>query len=68
MVSSPKGIVVIGGIKDPPGPPGTTPCTDLIELSGDSINTLKWTILKQKLKHPRFRQWFRIDRLTDFKM
>ena len=59
MVSSPisKGIVLIGG---------ETIChlsddfkkqfsrtNDLIELSGDSIETLEWKILDQKLKYRR---------------
>ena len=26
---------------------------DLLELSGDSIDTMEWKILKQKLQHPR---------------
>ena len=51
MVSSPKGVVVIGGTSwyQTHGIGNA----DLMELSGDSISTLKWTILKQKLKNYR---------------
>ena len=47
MISSPteKGVVMIGGI-------GYS--SDLLELSGDSIETLEWKILEQKLQHPRY--------------
>ena len=51
MVSSPteKGIVMIGGQKNNFGPLSS----DLLELSGDSFETLKWKILEIKLQHPR---------------
>ena len=54
MISSPteKGIVVIGGSKV-----HNNSCNfssyDLLELSGDSEETLEWKILEQKLQHPR---------------
>ena len=53
MVSSPtgRGVIVIGGRRpDHVSDPGHA----LIELSGDSIESLKWTFLEQKLKHKRF--------------
>ena len=51
MISSPteKGVVMIGGLKQPFGN-----SSDLLELSGDSQETLEWKILEQKLQHPRF--------------
>ena len=55
MVSSQKGIVVIGG--NMYHEPGRLPFTGLMELSGHSINTLKWTILEQGLKHARWQTW-----------
>ena len=58
MVSSltDKGVVVIGGQMDnEEGIFAQTESNALIELSGDSIDTLKWTVLKQKLKYPRFK-------------
>ena len=51
MISSPteKGVVMIGGKKK-----GFKEySSDLLELSGDSLETLKWKILEQKLQHPR---------------
>ena len=50
MISSPteKGVVMIGGSKKLFGN-----SSDLLELSGDSQETLKWKILEQKLQHPR---------------
>merc|ERR1712150_375404 len=50
MISSPteKGVVMIGGTKQKIGN-----FSDLLELSGDSQETLKWKILEQKLQHPR---------------
>ena len=61
MVSSPtdKGVVVIGGEMEHEEDTSilarffSLPCSTLIELSGDSLDTLKWTVLKQKLKYPR---------------
>ena len=50
MISSPteKGVVMIGGRKN-----YREYSSDLLELSGDSNETLEWKILKQKLQHPR---------------
>ena len=51
MISSlmEKSIVMIGGQKSP------GKCSsDLLELSGDSIETLEWKFLEQKLQHPRY--------------
>ena len=50
MISSPteKGVVMIGGKKK-----NFQESSDLLELSGDSQETLEWKILKQKLQHPR---------------
>ena len=50
MISSPteKGVVMIGGCKQP-----LEDSSDLLELSGDSLETLKWKILEQRLQHPR---------------
>ena len=59
MVSSltDKGVVVIGGQMDnEEGIFAQTESNALIELSGDSIDTLKWTVLKQKLISPRYMQ------------
>merc|ERR1712150_297356 len=53
MVSSPteRGVIVIGGRRpDHVSDPGQA----LIELSGDSIESLKWTFLEQNLKYKRF--------------
>ena len=53
MVSSPteRGVIVIGGRRpDHVSDPGQA----LIELSGDSIESLKWTFLEQSLKYKRF--------------
>ena len=51
MISSPteKGVVMIGGEKQ-----NSENSSDLLELSGDSQETLEWKILEQKLQHPRF--------------
>ena len=57
MVSSPtdKSVVVIGGqMNNEENTYKQIKSNALIELSGDSIDTLKWTVLKQKLKYPRF--------------
>ena len=50
MISSPteKGVVMISGYK-----PKFGASSDLLELSGDSQETLEWKILEQKLQHPR---------------
>ena len=50
MISSPteKSVVMIGGFEIG----GSRRC-DLLELSGDSIETLEWKILQQKLQYPR---------------
>ena len=58
MVTSPtdKSVVVIGGeMNNEENPYKQIKSSALIELSGDSIDTLKWTLLKQKLKYPRFK-------------
>ena len=56
MIQSPteKGVVVIGGNIFRKGIETFEISTRFIELSGDSEDTLKWTILEQKLKYPRF--------------
>ena len=54
MVPSPtnKGVVVIGGLL--PIADRTIKMSDgLYELSGDSIQTLRWTILEQRLRNGR---------------
>ena len=62
MVSSPtgRGVIIIGGIAG--RIPSNIKADDaqyarsgrlLIELSGDSIESLKWTFLEQKLRHYR---------------
>ena len=53
MISSPteKGVVMISGWKWK----FVEFSSDLLELSGDSQETLKWKILEQKLQHPRHR-------------
>ena len=54
MITSPNGhsVVLIGGNT------GVIPNNEesdvLLELSGDSIETLKWNKLDQKLSHPRY--------------
>ena len=50
MVTSPteKGVILIGG-KDSKK---YSDSNKLIELSGDTKESLKWTILEQKLKYP----------------
>ena len=50
MISSPteKGVVMIGGKKN-----NGEYSSDLLELSGDSLETLEWKILEQKLQNPR---------------
>ena len=50
MISSlmEKSIVMIGGKKK-----NFQESSDLLELSGDSIDTMEWKILKQKLQCPR---------------
>ena len=54
MISSPteKGVVMIGGQKWTAEAEYRYSC-DLLELSGDSEETLEWKILEQKLQHPR---------------
>ena len=59
MVTSPteKGVVVIGGTTNLEQPEHIQsqhyPSHDLLELSGDSLASLKWRILKQKLHYAR---------------
>ena len=52
MISSPteQGVVMIGGLR---GYPNSEISSDLLELSGDSIETLEWKFLEQKLQYPR---------------
>ena len=53
MVSSPtgRGVIIIGGRRpDHVSDTGHA----LIELSGDSIESLKWTFLEQKINYKRF--------------
>ena len=57
MISSPteKGVVMIGGWKGPGLKPNSDEySSDLLELSGHSIETLEWKILEQKLQYPRY--------------
>ena len=51
MISSPteKSVVMIGGYEI-----GGSGRCDLLELSGDSIETLEWKILEQKLQNSRY--------------
>ena len=50
-----KGILLIGGEKDSSSHErmGRDVSKHILELSGDSFDTLKWTVLKQKLQYPR---------------
>ena len=50
MISLPteKGILMIGGYAK-----NHKWVSNLLELSGDSAETLEWRILEQKLQHPR---------------
>ena len=50
MISLPteKGILMIGGYAK-----NHKWVSNLLELSGDSVETLEWRILEQKLQHPR---------------
>ena len=52
MISSPtdRGILLIGGKKQ-----NSQISSGLLELSGDSEETLEWKILEQKLQYPRAR-------------
>ena len=52
MVTSPtgRGVILIGG-KDTEG--DATFSRHLIELSGDSVEELKWSFLDEKLQHER---------------
>ena len=51
MITSPtvKGIVVIGGRNN-----GSGASYSLMELSGDSKENLKWTILDKRLRYSRY--------------
>ena len=64
MVPSPTGVVVIGGMTNTLEYEGRLRETDrpynnldttnaLLELSGDSIGSLQWTTMAQKLEYPR---------------
>lgn len=54
MITSPNGhsVVLIGG--NTGIIPNNQESDVLLELSGDSIETLKWNRLDQKLSHPRY--------------
>ena len=53
MVTSPtgRGVVVVGGIVESPN--GSYSYSHLIELSGETKETLRWKKLTQKLQYPR---------------
>ena len=53
MVTSPcgKGVILIGGYNRNERKESDV----LLELTGHSVDTLKWIILEQKLKYPRCR-------------
>ena len=57
MISSPteKGVVMIGGVRRNCIASSVllSASYDLLELSGDTMDTLEWKILEQKLQHPR---------------
>ena len=62
MITSPtgKGIILIGGLQTKltrsANEERMNPkiiSNELIELSGDSLDSLKWTVLDQKLVYPR---------------
>ena len=56
MISSPteKGIVMIGGLTPKGVPANQIVSNNFVELSGNSIETLEWKILQQKLQYPRY--------------
>ena len=51
MITSPteKGVVLFGGLTSS----GSENSNSLMELSGNSKETLKWIVLEQKLQYPR---------------
>ena len=55
MISSPteKGVVMISGKCRTQNLCSSGSSSDILELSGDDKDTLKWKILEQKLRHPR---------------
>ena len=55
MISSPteKGIVMIGGATTKGVTANRIVSYNFVELSGNSIETLEWKILEQKLQYPR---------------
>ena len=55
MIFSPteKGVLIIGGNGIIENRTRIKYVSDLLELSGDSVETLEWRILEQKLQHPR---------------
>ena len=55
MIFSPteKGVLIIGGNGIIENRTRIKYVSDLLELSGDSVETLEWKILEQKLQHPR---------------
>ena len=56
MISSPteKGIVMIGGATTKGVTANRIVSYNFVELSGNSIETLEWKILQQKLQYPRY--------------
>ena len=56
MISSPteKGIVMIGGATTKGVTANRIVSYNFVELSGNSVETLEWKILEQKLHHPRY--------------
>ena len=60
MLCSPteKGVIIIGGVSEPEGPLSQFSIVKvfsnaLMELTGNSRDSLKWTTLRQKLRFPR---------------
>ena len=54
MISSPteNGVVMIGGVPVPVHD-NSFVSNNFLELSGNSVETLEWKILEQKLQYPR---------------
>ena len=48
-----NGVILIGGGGHRSGTRILEPKSALMELSGHSMETLKWSILSQRLQHPR---------------
>ena len=55
MISLPitEKVIVIGGLKWKSQGNNVEKSSDILELSGDSEETLEWKILEQKLQYPR---------------